>query len=202
MSPAQSSNTPTPPRRGPASASKKCSGPCGRTLPLSKFLPDKHRRSGRRSDCKDCYKQRRGPRGKEAQQARELERRLLELQDAYGLPSLSDVLSRALEEVRQIGVTGADFAEQVRVVRMAIFTHGCRTVDEMVDETRLSRWAVDRVVKKLVDEGVIETRDSYLLDADADEPGRPPVEYHPTNSPRGEVFTHILHRRAAEDDLL
>jgi predicted ArsR family transcriptional regulator len=118
------------------------------------------------------------------------------------LPSLSDVLARALEEVRQIGASGADFAEQIRVVRAAIFTHGCRTVDEMVDETKLSRWAVDRVLKRLVDERAIETRDSYFLEVDSDEPGRPPVEYHPTDSPRGEVFSHILHRRAADDDLL
>jgi predicted ArsR family transcriptional regulator len=125
----------------------------------------------------------------------------MELQDAYGLPSLSDVLARALAEVRQIGATGADFDEQVRAVRTAIFTHGCRTADEMVDETRLSRWAVDRVLRRLVDEGAVETRDAYLLEVDADEPGRPPIEYHPTDSPRGEVFTHIL-RRAVDDDLL
>ena len=118
------------------------------------------------------------------------------------MPSLSDVLARALAEVQQIGAQGADFAEQVRAVRTAIFTHGCRTADEIVDETGLSRWAVDRVLRRLIDEAAIETRDSYLLEVDSEEPGRPPVEYHPTDSPRGEVFSHILHRRAAEDDLL
>lgn len=115
---------------------------------------------------------------------------------------MADVLARALEEVKQIGASGADFTAQVRAVRTAIFTHGCRTVDDIVDETRLSRWAVDRAVKRLVDERAVETRDGYRLDADAEEPGRPPVEYHPTDSPRGEVFSHLLHRRAAEDDLL
>jgi DNA-binding MarR family transcriptional regulator len=111
------------------------------------------------------------------------------------------VLARALEEVRQIGASGADFTEQVRAVRAAIFTHGCRTPDEIVDETRLSRWAVDRVLKRLIGEGAIEARDSFLLDDEAAEAGRRVTEYHPTDSPRGEVFSHILHR-AVDDDLL
>ncbi len=200
MSPTQSPNR--GPRSRHAPPEKKCGGPCGRRLPLSAFGVDSGRRARRRSACRKCRKEQDGPRGKEAQQARALERRLRELQGAYGLPSLSDVLSRALEEVRQIGASGADFSAQVRAVRTAIFTHGCRGVDEIVDETHLSRWAVDRVLKRLVEEGAVETRDAYLLEVDADEPGRPPVEYHPTDSPRGEVFTHILHRRAADDDLL
>jgi hypothetical protein len=184
-------------------AAKKCSGPCGRTLPLSSFLPDRNRKSGRRSDCKDCYKQRRGPRGKEARRARALEKELWSQREAFAdVPALADVLSRALDEVRQIGASGADLAAQIRAVRAAIFTHGCRTVDEVVDETRLSRYAVDRAVRQLVEEKAVEPRDSFLLDADADEPGRPATEYHPTDTPRGEVFTHLLHRRAADDDLL
>lgn len=112
------------------------------------------------------------------------------------------MLSRAYEEVRQIGASGADLAAQTQAVRAAIFTHGCRTKEEMVDETKLSRYAVDRAVGQLLEEKAIEPRDNFLLDADADEPGRPPTEYHPTDSPRGEVFSHILHRRAADDDLL
>jgi hypothetical protein len=118
------------------------------------------------------------------------------------VPALADVLARAYEEVRQIGATGADFDAQIRAVRTAIFTHGCRTVDEIVEETRLSRYTVDRAVKLLVDEKAVEPRDSFLLDADAEEPGRPATEYHPTDSPRGEVFSYILHRRAVDDDLL
>jgi predicted ArsR family transcriptional regulator len=118
------------------------------------------------------------------------------------LPSLSDVISRALEEVRQIGATGGKFNEQVRVVRRAVEVHGCRTSAEAVEETRLSRWVVERALERLVADGVLEPRNSYLLEVDADEPGRPATEYHPTDSPRGEVFTHILHRRAADDDLL
>lgn len=183
-------------------AVQKCSGSCGRTLPLSSFLPDKLRKSGRRSDCKDCYRQRRGPRGKEGRQARDLERQLLELQGVYVLPSLSDVISRALEEVRQIGATGGKFDEQVYTVRRAVEVHGCRTSAEVVEETQLSRWVAERALEKLVADGVLEPRNGYLLEVDADEPGRPPTEYHPADSPRGEVFTHILHRRAADDDLL
>jgi predicted ArsR family transcriptional regulator len=123
------------------------------------------------------------------------------LQAAYTLPSLADVLSRAAAEVRQIGASGADFAAQVKAVRKAVEVHGCREVDEIVEETGLSRWAVDRVLRKLVAERVFETRNSYSLQADADEPGRPPATYHPTNTPRGEDFTHLL-RRAVDDDLL
>lgn len=196
---------PPPPRvrRDAAPALKKCSGPCGRTLPPSSFLPDRSRKSGRRSDCKDCYKQRRGPRGKEAQRAQALAKELWILRETFGaVPALADVLSRAYEEVRQIAAGGASSAEQLRAVREAILIQGCRTVDDIMDDTRLSRYVVGRAVQQLVDEKVVEPRDKFLLEVDGDEPGRPPTEYHPTDSPRGEVFTHILHRRAADDDLL
>jgi predicted transcriptional regulator len=124
------------------------------------------------------------------------------LRETFGsVPALADVLSRAYEEVCQIGATGADLAAQVQAVRAAIVTHGCRTVDEIVDETRLSRYTADRAVRRLIEEKAVEPRDSFLLDADADEPGRPATEYHPTDTPRGEVFSHIL-RRAVDDDLL
>jgi len=182
---------------------KKCGGPCGRLLSLSSFDIAKGRRDGRRSDCKVCRRKRRGPRGKEGQQARALEKQLagLLLSGAYTAPSLANILSRAITEVRQIGASGEDFAAQVRAVRKAIEVGGCRRVDEIVEDTELSRWAVDHVLRKLVADKVIETRDAFLLKDDAEEPGRAPVEYHPVGSPRGEDFTHRLYR-ASEDNLL
>jgi predicted ArsR family transcriptional regulator len=103
--------------------------------------------------------------------------------------------------VKEIGACGADFTRQVRAVRRAIDVHGCRLIDEIMDDVQLSRWAVNRAVQKLLAEKAIEARDGFLLDHDADEPGRPPVEYHPAHYPRGEDFSHTL-RRAVEDDLL
>lgn len=183
--------------------SKRCGGPCGRLLPLSSFSVNAARRDGRRSECRECHKARRGPQGKDAQRARSLERELLSLLGTYCAPPLSDVLSRALDEVRQIGAWGASFDEQVEAVRRAVLVKGCRRVDEIVEEVGLSRWVVDRALEKLLAAKVVETRDSYRLSDEAAEPGRPVVEYHPKGYPRGERFTQFFNRgRAAEDDLL
>ncbi len=180
---------------------KKCSGECGRTLPLTSFEPAKGRKDGRRDQCRGCRRGGRGQREKEGQQARALETALLKLKEAYGTPSLVDVLSRAIAEVKEIGAKGADFNLQIQAVRRAILIAGCRLVDEIMEEARLSRWAVSRALQRLLAEKVIETRDGFMLDDDAEEPGRPPVEYHPADYPRGEDFSHTL-RRAVEDNLL
>jgi hypothetical protein len=182
-------------------AHKTCSG-CGLQLPLSSFGVNSSRRDGHRSECRDCQRGRRGPRGKEAQQALALERDLLALLDGYGSPPLSDVLTRAIDEVRQIGATGPDFDEQVEAVRRAVLIHGCRRVDEVVEDTHLSRWSVDRALEALLDEGVLETRDSYELSDEAAEAGRRVTEYHPKGYPRGEGFSSLFHRGAVDDDLL
>ena len=180
---------------------KQCAGPCGRELPTSSFDIRRRSRDGLYHLCKVCRRESRGPRGKEGQQARALERVLLGLRGAYTVPALADVLARAVAEVRQIGATGADFTAQVRAVRRAIEVNGCRTSAEIVEDMGLSRWVVERALKKLVSDKVVETRDSFLLEDDAEEPGRAPVEYHPVGSPRGEDFTHRLYR-ASEDNLL
>jgi hypothetical protein len=180
---------------------KKCGGPCGRRLPLSSFSANRKSKDGRFNLCKECHRETRGPRGKEAQAALALAKELWILRETYSLPSLSDILSRTLEEVRQVGATGAKFDEQVEAVRRAVVVHGCRLVDEIVEETRLSRWAVDNALRVLLAEKVLETRDSFRHAEAAEEPGRPATEYHPKDTPRGEDFTRLL-RRAAEDDLL
>jgi hypothetical protein len=124
------------------------------------------------------------------------------LREVYGdIPPLADILNRGLEEVRQIGATGAKFNEQLRIVRRAVEVHGCRTSAETVDETGLSRWVVERALERLVSDQILEPRDGFRLEDASEEPGRPPTEYHPIDTPRGEVFTHIL-RRAVDDDLL
>lgn len=181
---------------------EKCSGPCGRLLPPGDFLPDRSRKSGRRSDCKKCYRQSRGNRSKEGKRARALEKELWVIRETYSdIPSLADILSRALEEVRQVGASGARFDEQVAAVRRAVVSHGCRSAEEVIDETGLSRWVVDRALETLVADKVLETRDRFLLQDEAEEPGRRVTEYHPTDTPRGEVFTHILDR-SRDDHLL
>lgn len=185
----------------PRPASKKCGGPCERWLPRSSFGARAKSRDGLFPVCKECRRETRGPRGREGQQARALEKELWALRELYPTPSLTDILTRALEEVRQIGVTGAKFDEQVARVRRAVEVEGCRTSAETVEETGLSRWVVERALEKLVADGVLEPRDSFRLEDAAEEPGRPATEYHPVDSPRGEVFSHLL-RRAVDDDLL
>jgi hypothetical protein len=183
-------------------ASKACSGPCGRLLPLSSFGVNSTRRDGHRSECRECQKARRGPRGKDARRACSLERDLLSLLSTYDSPPFSDILSRTLDEVRQVGATGPAFGEQVESVRRAVLLRGCRRVDEVIEETGLSRWSADRALEALVDEGSLETRDSYTLDDEAAEAGRPVVEYHPKGYPRGEGFSSLFHHSAVDDDLL
>lgn len=198
---------PTSPTRRPHSRatpppSKKCSGPCGRRLPYSSFSIRRKSRDGLFPLCKECHRETRGPRSKEAQQARALAKELWVVREAYsGVPSLADILSRTLEEVRQIGASGAKFDEQVAAVRRAVLIEGCRQVYEIVDETKLSRWAVDNALQVLLAQKVVETRDSYRHAEEAAEAGRPVTEYHPTDTPRGEVFTHILDR-SRDDHLL
>lgn len=201
----------SPTRRAPASTapptSQKCSGPCGRVLPVSCFLPDRQRKSGRRSDCKECYRARRGSRGKEGQRARDLAKELWVIRETYAdVPALAEILSRAYEEAQRLGATGAKFDEIVRTVRKTINEGGARTVDEIMEDTHLSRWAVDRALEKLVADNEVEPRDKYLLKDEAEESGRRPVEYHPTDTPSGEVFAALFPsrpvRRAVDDDLL
>lgn len=190
------------PNRAAPPASKKCGGPCGRWLPRSSFGTRAKSKDGLFPLCKECRRETRGPRGREGQQARRLEKELWVMRETFGdVPSLSDILTRCLEEVRQVGATGAKFDDQIEAVRRAVLIHGCRRVDEIVDETKLSRWAVGNALQVLLAEKVLETRDSYRHAEEAEEPGRPVTEYHPTDTPRGEVFTHIL-RRAVDDDLL
>lgn len=175
-------------------AVKACSGPCGRTLPLSAFGVNAARRDGRRSDCHECRRLRRGPRSRKGQAAAALEADLLDLLADYAEPSLTDVLSRALEEVRQIGATGDRRAAQVEAVRRAVLIHGCRRVEEVVEEAGLSRWAVDHALAELVAAGELEPRDAFRLGEETEEAGRPVVEYHPRAYPRGEGFRRLFHR--------
>lgn len=123
------------------------------------------------------------------------------MREAYSsVPSLADILNRAFEEVQQVGASGVRFDEQIGAVRRAVVVQGCRSAEEVIEETELSRWVVDRALEKLVGDGVLETRDRFCLPEEAGEPGRPVTEYHPTDTPRGEVFTHILDR--SRDDYL
>jgi predicted ArsR family transcriptional regulator len=122
---------------------------------------------------------------------------LLALLGTFTTPPLADVLARALAEVRQAGAAGATLDEQVEAVRRAVMTHGCRSVDEVIEQTGLSRWAVGRALERLVAHRVVEPRDRYLLADEAAEAGRPVVEYHPAAYPRGEGFSRLF-RAAAE----
>jgi hypothetical protein len=144
----------------------------------------------------------RGPQGKHARRARSLERELLSLLGTYDTSPLSDVISRALDEVRQIGASGAGFDEQVESVRRAVVVQGCRRVDEVVEETQLSRWAVERALERLLAHKVVEARGSYRLSDEAAEAGRPAVEYHPRGYPRGESFSSFFRRQDVEDGVL
>jgi hypothetical protein len=182
---------------------RKCSGPCGRLLPPSSFGVAAGRKDGRRKECRECHPARRGARGRDGQRARSLERELLALLGTYSAAPLSDVLSRALAEVRQVGAAGAQLDEQVEAVRRAVVVQGCRSVDEVIEETRLSRWAVGRALERLVEHKVVETRDRYLLADEAAEAGRPVVEYHPATYPRGEGFSRLFRAdpNAEEGDL-
>lgn len=181
-------------------AVKTCSG-CGRQLPRSSFSLRRKSKDGLFPLCKECHRERRGPRGREGQAALCLEQELLELLDAYAEPSLADVLARALEEVRQIGATGDRLAAQVEAVRRAVLIQGCRRADEVVEETRLSRWAADNALQLLLAEQVLETRDAFRLGDEADEMGRPFVEYHPRAYPRGEGFSRLFRRLDSDDEL-
>jgi len=186
--------------QAPEGAVKACTGPCGRTLPLSSFGVRRASRDGRRSDCNECRRARRGPRGKEGRAAAALERELLELAADFEEPSLADVLSRALEEVRQIGASGERRAEQVEAVRRAVLVHGCRRVEEVAEETRLSRWAVEHALKLLVEQRELEPRDAFHLGEEAEAAGRPVVEYHPRAYPRGESFRRLFRRDEDGDE--
>lgn len=188
--------------RGPSSRTKKCTGPCGQVLPLASFDIRRKSRDGHVTICKVCRRETRGPRGKAKREARELDKALGDLLAAgYRTPALVEILNRALTDVRQFASTGADYGDQVRAVRRAIEVHGCRLVEEITEDTGLSRWVVDRAILRLLAEGVIVPRDKFLLDGDADEPGRPPTEYHPADDPTGQDFTARLYD-SADDSLL
>jgi L-alanine-DL-glutamate epimerase-like enolase superfamily enzyme len=177
-----------------AAARKACTGPCGRLLPRSSFSVRRKSRDGLFPLCKECHRQARGPRGREGRAALALEAALLDLAGGYTEPSLADVLARALDEVRQIGATGERRAAQVEAVRRAVLIQGCRRVEEVVEETRLSRWAVDNALRALLEARELETRDAYRLGDEAEEAGRFVTEYHPTAYPRGDGFRRFFRR--------
>lgn len=208
MSPTSTSSSGTPQtprhsRRAPSLRLKRCGGPCGKELPASSFDIRRKSKDGLFPICKVCRRATRGPRGKEAQEALRAERQIGEMLASCGFtsPSVANVLSRTITELRQIGASGAAEAEYVRAVRKAVEVGGCRTSAEVVEDTRLSRWVVERILKQLVAEDVLERRAGYVLEADADEPGRDATEYHPASYPRGEDFTRLLHR-PPDDGLL
>lgn len=187
------SGSPRDSSRAADEAVKACAGTCGRTLPLSAFGVRRKSKDGRQLRCKECHRVARGPRGRARQAALPLERRLLVLLNEYGAePPLADVLTRALEEVRQIGATGDKLAAQVEAVRRAVLIHGCRRVAEVVEEEGLSRWAVEHALAELVSAGVLEPRNAFRLGEEAEELGRPVVEYHPRAYPRGEGFARLF----------
>lgn len=194
--------TPMPQSRNRATESplRKCGGECERSLPPSAFDTDNNRRDGLRGECKECRRARRGSQGKEGRQARALARELWVLRETYSTPALADILSRTMEEVRQVGAVKLT-TEQLGTVRRAVIVGGCRSVEEVVEDTHLKQWTVRRALEKLTAEGILETRNRFLLSDEAEEPGRAVTEYHPIDTPRGEVFTHLL-RRAVDDDLL
>lgn len=190
------------PSQPPEEAVKACSGPCGRQLPLSSFGVRRASRDGRKSQCQECERARRFRCAREGQAARSLERELLDLIGDYREPSLADVLGRALEEVRQIDAAGDRRAEQVEAVRRHVLIHGCRRVEEVVEETGLSRWVVAPTLAELVAAGVLETRDAFRLGEEAEEAGRPVTEYHPRAYPRGDGFRGLFRRDGDEPETL
>jgi hypothetical protein len=197
-------NAPEAPATEPveqAEAAKACTGPCGRVLPLPSFGVNRARKDGRRSECRDCARQRRGPRGREGRLALGLARELEGLLGIYSAPALSDVLTRAVEEVRQIGAVGERRDEQVEAVRHAVLVQGCRRVEEVIEETRLSRWVVAHALKLLVRQRVLEERDAFRLGEEAEAAGRPVVEYHPRAYPRGEGFSRLFRRLDSGEEL-
>ena len=179
-----------------AEALKACAGPCGRRLPPSSFGRRRASRDGRQGACHDCHRLRRGPRGREGRLALGLARELEGLLGIYSAPALSDVLRRALDEVRQLAATGERRDEQVEAVRHAVLIQGCRRVEEVVEETRLSRWVVAHALKLLVRQRVLEERAAFRLGDEAEEAGRPVVEYHPRAYPRGDGFRRFFRRDA------
>lgn len=183
-------------------ALRRCRGACGGMLPLSEFSIERRRTDGRRPECKTCRRRTRGPRGRERQQARWLGETLESLSARAATPALKEVLQRAVIELGQIA-DARDVEAQVAQVRHSVLVQGCREIVEIIEETRLSRFAVERALARLVSNRIVEVRNRYehIVEDEEGGAGAPPAEYHPCDTPAGDSFFALRHASPELPDL-
>ncbi len=91
---------------------------------------------------------------------------------------LCGILNEAIAQVHLLAIR--DRKSDRDAVFAAIFEHGARTIEEIIEDTRprLSYWTVLGVVEELVMNDLVAMREKFYLGVDGHE-GEKAIEYHP-----------------------
>jgi hypothetical protein len=123
--------------------------------------------------------------GKQKAEAAALEAQLLELQQGCQSPVLYGILEETISQLHKIATRDA---RRIRdEVFEAIDVHGCRHIEEIVDEVKLTRWVVEGVVKELAELELVELREEPEHRREPGS-GAPRLEVYPRHTPPGGDF--------------
>jgi DNA primase large subunit len=126
---------------------------------------------------------------KELQTAADLEQRLIWLRDEFGSPALREILQAAIDAAHRVATSSRKRDRDD--VFDALDVRGCRTVEEVCEETRLTAKTVRRILEEFVSTGMVYERDSDDPESDG---GRPEKEYWPYTTRADSPFK-LLNRK-------
>lgn len=125
----------------------------------------------------------RKPRAKNKKQRSEalaLAQRLLFLRDEFPGAAFGDILLNAIVAVRRMAESTRE-SDRDGVLR-AICEQGCRTMEEICEDTLLTRRVVQPILDELVGHDLVFITEKYTHAGDQTEGGRPELEYHPRHT--------------------
>lgn len=116
---------------------------------------------------------------KQNEQAAQLAQQLMILRDTYTAPIFNDFLTTAIDAAQRIAKSTRRSDRDA--VFHAIFEQGSREMDEICDDTLLTRRVVQPILDEFHSAGLIEIKEKYQLPRDRKEGGRPELQYHPVH---------------------
>jgi len=126
---------------------------------------------------------------KELRSAAELELRLTTLQAEFRSPALREILEAAICAAHRVA-TGSRKRDRDDVFN-AIEPRGCRTIEEICDETGLVEKVVRRILDEFTENQLVERRAAEGTGSDG---GRPEYEYWPRHTHPDSPF-FIINRK-------
>lgn len=122
--------------------------------------------------------------GPQKEQAAALERELIRLRKKFTSPVFEEILLEATARVHRIA--HRDDNKIRDEVFHAIDVQGCRNLEEIMEETSLTRWVLEYILRDLVMCDLVEMREEPACRRIGD--GKPRMEFHPRHTPPGSNF--------------